>query len=310
MFEDLFCENGLSLERLVSLCWVAEHGSIARAAENAPGISQPRITKHIRELESYFGGKTLVNRGNQKAPLTAEGKRLQALALPFLRLIDDLRCEMGSKPRVLVIGASESLIQRFLMPVIWPSLFKGVSDCTVRFQNLQVPGIIEAIEDRRIDLGFLPASQAQLAQLPSSLPITSEFRLFVPKAMKRNLAGPISVGQLSGLPLATLEGQGLLRRTLDSAASQHGLKLDIRLECTSMTQVAVAVEGGHLCGLLPSDFRKRLSSSTQDHSVVGLESLSDDLCFAWNEAHFSESQLLRRSIEIIEHQLAKSSLLQ
>ena len=54
MFENLFSEHGLSLERLRTLQLVSEAGSIAAAARGDT-TRQSQYSRQLKELEQFFG---------------------------------------------------------------------------------------------------------------------------------------------------------------------------------------------------------------------------------------------------------------
>ena len=54
MFEHLFAERGLSLDRLKTLIEVAKAGSIAAAARG-DSARQSLYSRQIKELEEFFG---------------------------------------------------------------------------------------------------------------------------------------------------------------------------------------------------------------------------------------------------------------
>ncbi len=54
MFESLFSERGLSLDRLKVLIEVRDAGSIAQAAPGDP-VRQSQYSRQLRELSEFFG---------------------------------------------------------------------------------------------------------------------------------------------------------------------------------------------------------------------------------------------------------------
>jgi hypothetical protein len=74
MFERLFAESGLSLDRLRALVAVGAAGSIVRAAGNDPA-RQSQYSRQIKELEDFFQ-TGLVERHGKGIRLTANGREL------------------------------------------------------------------------------------------------------------------------------------------------------------------------------------------------------------------------------------------
>ena len=78
MFEKLFSERGLSLDRLRVLVEIHDAGSIAQAA---PGdlVRQSQYSRQLRELSEFFGCEVAQRRG-KLLKLTGRGARLAELA--------------------------------------------------------------------------------------------------------------------------------------------------------------------------------------------------------------------------------------
>src|SRR5436190_20794482 len=109
MFDSIFTERGLSLERLRVLIEVYDAGSIARTA---PGKTSrhSQFSRQLRELSEFFGCEVAHRRG-KLLKLTTEGARLAELARPFLRQITDFHTSRRSERGEVNIGAGDSLIQ-------------------------------------------------------------------------------------------------------------------------------------------------------------------------------------------------------
>ena len=88
MFDALFSERGLSLDRLKVLIEVRDAGSIAQAAPGDP-VRQSQYSRQLRELSEFFGCELAQRRG-KILKLTAQGERLAELAREQLRSLEDL----------------------------------------------------------------------------------------------------------------------------------------------------------------------------------------------------------------------------
>ena len=99
MFEHLFAERGLSLDRLKTLIEVAKAGSIAAAARG-DSARQSLYSRQIKELEEFFGVELASRRGKVLA-LTGAGWELASIqkrGLPWLFALQNLRnSEIPSK---------------------------------------------------------------------------------------------------------------------------------------------------------------------------------------------------------------------
>ena len=82
MFERLFAESGLSLDRLRALLEVGAAGSIVKAAEGDP-VRQSQYSRQIKELEDFFRTR-LIERHGQGSRLTASGRELARISRFFM----------------------------------------------------------------------------------------------------------------------------------------------------------------------------------------------------------------------------------
>ncbi|WP_456837564.1 LysR family transcriptional regulator [Bradyrhizobium sp. USDA 4486] len=99
---------------------VARTGSINRAADEL-GMSQPTLSRRLKELERYVGAP-LFFRVSSGVRLTQEGKDLQrstsAMMTAFEGLHDDLRSRLGQRSQLVRISATEGLTKHWLLPRI------------------------------------------------------------------------------------------------------------------------------------------------------------------------------------------------
>jgi DNA-binding transcriptional LysR family regulator len=97
---------------------VARIGSVNRAA-NELGMSQPTLSRRLRELERYVGAP-LFFRVSSGVRLTQEGKDLQrstnAMITAFEGLQQDMRSRFGQRSCLVRISATEGLTKHWLLP--------------------------------------------------------------------------------------------------------------------------------------------------------------------------------------------------
>jgi DNA-binding transcriptional LysR family regulator len=76
-------QKGLSLDRLQTLCLVAEKGGVMAAARGNPN-RQSLYSRQLRELEGYFGAP-LIDRSRTPHSLTDLGRQVERMARGFFR---------------------------------------------------------------------------------------------------------------------------------------------------------------------------------------------------------------------------------
>lgn len=79
----------MHLHVLKSFVAVSESNSVSRAA-NRLGYAQPTVSEHLRQLEVFVGGATLVERCGLGVRLTEAGLRVALLARVIVLATDEL----------------------------------------------------------------------------------------------------------------------------------------------------------------------------------------------------------------------------
>src|SRR5260370_35935508 len=109
MFENLFTQSGLSLERLKTFREIVAAGGITAAAGDDSN-RQSQFSRPLKELERYFG-IDLLKRGHGPAELTDAVQRLYEIIGHTLRGLEEFRCTGAGQPTQVVVGAGERLLQ-------------------------------------------------------------------------------------------------------------------------------------------------------------------------------------------------------
>src|SRR5919112_302143 len=114
MFDSLFSERGLSLDRLKVLIEVRDAGSIAQAAPGDP-VRHSQYSRQLRELSEFFGCE-VAERHGKRLRLTRHGARLAELSRPYLRSLNDFAVTCRSGRTEFSFAAGDSLIHWLLVP--------------------------------------------------------------------------------------------------------------------------------------------------------------------------------------------------
>ncbi|MEZ5387192.1 MAG: LysR family transcriptional regulator [Prosthecobacter sp.] len=303
MFKHLANQSGFSLERLASLCEIAEAGSIGQASRGDAN-KQSQLSRQIAELEAVFG-VALLARQSRPFRLTQQGKELAQAARQFFQSVDDLQklaCEQAQR---VVIGAGETLIQWLLFPAV-EAMKKQTTGMAFAFKNLDSTRLVDGLQQGEVDLALI-----RKEDVPSSLLHAGDWRYahtaFVPKALSRTTAD-LKMDELASLPWAVLEGQGHFRQFLESKARTRGIKLNAALECSSYTQVAMAIETGRYAGFLP-EFAKGTAISAgsavlQRQTEKALK-YERTLTLAWREATVRSRPVVEQLIPALKTQIGR-----
>ncbi len=279
MFDKLFSERGLSLERLRVLVEVHDAGSIAQAAPGDP-IRQSQYSRQLRELAEFFGCEVARRKG-KLLKLTAEGARLAELARAQLRALDDFRAECAAETIDYTIAAGDSIIHWLVIPRLG-GLLAAAPGLRFATTNLRTNDIVQQLGDGRVDFGIIRRDALVAGLKHASLGVW-HYTLVVPVALagKKTKLTPAEV--LGTLPVAaqTTDGQFAERlRTLG-----HSLAVEPRhaLACQSFPQTLAAVRSGGFAAVLPTLATADLPpKSFIEVGGAPLRGLSRELVLAWN----------------------------
>lgn len=245
MYESLFAEGGLSLDRLKVLLEVHDAGSIAQATPGNP-VRHSQYSRQLRELAQFFGCEVAERRG-KVLKLTQEGVRLAHMARPFLAGLEDFHAECRQEKIAFNIGAGDSLIQWLVIPRLG-QVIRQQPQAQFGTANLRTREIVHQVVDSRIDFGLV-RKNAVVSGVKSAPLGTMSYVAVVP----RELAGKATptLSQLfSAFPLAMQTTEGEFTKALtEIARTQGGLRP--ALACQSFPQVFAAVKSGRFAAVLP-----------------------------------------------------------
>lgn len=143
---------------------VAKRLNFTRAAEELC-ITQPAVTKHIHEIESYFKLKLFERKGT-KIKLTPAGATLLQQTEILFAQYRNMESEMGNHALkhsgTLRIGASTTAAQYVLPPVL-AAFHKKFPDITIRLSINNTEQTERALQDKAIDLGIIEGRSKQAA---------------------------------------------------------------------------------------------------------------------------------------------------
>ncbi|PTY08429.1 LysR family transcriptional regulator [Opitutaceae bacterium EW11] len=278
MFENLFSERGLSLDRMKVLVEVQAAGSIAQAAPGDP-VRQSQYSRQLRELSEFFGCEVAQRRG-KVLKLTERGERLAQLAREQLRSLDDFRAECQGETAVFTIGAGDSLIQWLVIPRLSEVLaeFPGTRFAT---SNLRTNEIVQQLTDGRLDFGIIRKNA--MAQGLRSAPLGRvTYVAIVPTALARK-GGVELEHAFAELPLATQTTDGQFSMGLRELAETLDVALSPAISCQSFPQTIAAVRTGKFWAIVPSIAVRELPAHSV-HCVQDphLRSLAREAMLAWN----------------------------
>ena len=279
MFDTLFSERGLSLDRLKVLIEVRDAGSIAQAAPGDP-VRQSQYSRQLRELSEFFGCEVAQRRG-KILKLTEQGERLAELAREQLRSLDDFRSECKQTSVAFTIGAGDSLIQWLVIPRLG-KIIDEFPDTHFATTNLRTNEIVQQLTDCRLDFGIIRKNAMAPGLKSVSLGVVSYVAL-VPENLVRTKR-KLSLRQaLAELPLATQTTDGQFTSGLRAIAKAFDVLLTPALACQSFPQTMAALRSGRFWAIVSELAARDLPNGTAHRLTdAALAQLDREAMLAWN----------------------------
>lgn len=298
MFEHLFAERGLSLDRLKTLIEVARAGSIAAAARG-DSARQSLYSRQIKELEEFFGVELASRRGKVLA-LTRSGWELVRLASEGLCLLDDFKSRTRNLPYRFTIGAGDSLLAWVAAPVLATIQQRGLP-WLFALENLRNSEIPLKLQNMDVDFGIVRTSALAAEGLESRVICSMDYALYVPAA----LAGKKVRGReddfsllLDMFPMATLRSGSGFHASLRRNCSEFGIRLRVQCETQSFPFAARMLKSGAFMAVLPCMVEKELGEGFVKVTHPALDRLARSISLAWNPRLLRVRPSARRVIDV------------
>lgn len=271
MFEKLFAESGLSLDRLKTLLEVGVAGSIVKAADGDP-VRQSQYSRQIKELEDFFRIR-LVERQGKGMLLTPNGRELARISRFFMMGLANFQRGCLAEEQVFRVGANATFIRQFLLPVLCSSKKGGASYATEVVSDAEVE---RRLHDLTLDFGVV-GSAALSRPLQTKILGKSELELWVPRVLGLNEAAVTREFQAQRLPLV------LARNELEPFAIVSLAKYPACLVCDNFLEARVALEGERVGAFLP-DFLApgKTAGAFLRVRVPSMDALACEFYLAWN----------------------------
>jgi DNA-binding transcriptional LysR family regulator len=233
---------------------VVEHQGFSRAAE-ALHVSQPAVSKAVRELEHQLG-LPLVVRGAARSRgvvLSDHGQSLHQHARAIFAMeraaIADVRDRVGLRKGSLRVGASTTVAGYWLPPHV-ATFVQRHPGVDFELQVGNTAGIGHAIADGRIDVAFVEGVVDDPGIVATAWR-DEPLQLVVAAAATRGAHRRASVAVLSRQPCMLREAGSGTRQVAQRVLRSRGIKPARVIELGSNEAIARAVAAGAGVALLP-----------------------------------------------------------
>ena len=276
---------------------VVREGSFSRAAD-ALHMTQPPLSHAIGQLERELGVKLLERLPRGVRP-TEAGRHLDEAAGRILTGIDTVVDELHAIDQGHAGVVSVAAVPPFMwdsMPKLLRRFVRAYPDVEINLVELPLPGVLDAVEQRRADVGFIVTlSPDQIAHRYHGELVMRPYRALdyvaVFPAEMAHLPDPIDLAELDGatwiIPRAAEQ--------LVSVWAEYGVKPSrVRIVETQQTTVPLTAAGLGIA-LMPATF-ERLGITSVVTRRIRQPIPSLEVSVLWRPDR-DESPVLRRFVD-------------
>ena len=223
---------------------VAREESITKAAEILH-LSQPTLSRQLRDLEQKLGKKLLI-RGGKKTTLTEEGRLLQKRAEEIINLAQKAEAELHQTTDTLNgdiwIGGGETEGMRYIARSVY-SLQNDYPGVCVNLYSGNTTDVVERLEKGLIDFGVGVGAVDLKRYNTIRLPVTHTAGLLMRKDSTLASRKRIIPGDLTGIPIIAPRNKGV-RRAYEKWMGKGFETLNVVASYNLIFNAALLVEEG------------------------------------------------------------------
>lgn len=274
---------------------VARRMSFTKAA-NELNITQPAISKQIKELEQQLGAK-LFERNGTKISISESGEILQKYTAKLFDLYRALEFDINAindkLKGTITIGASTTIAQYILAPVIadFKSLYKDI-EILLTIDNSET--ITALLLEQKIDLAIVEGETKDPSVSYTQL-MKDEIVLAISSKNKLSRSSHLTLKQLEKVPLILREqGSGTLE-IVNKALKKCGMAIDtLNVEMRlSNTETIKAYLQHSNCGAFISIYAILKEVNANSLSIIDVKGLSITRNFNLAEKQGEQSKVVR-----------------
>ncbi|MGQ9647774.1 MAG: LysR substrate-binding domain-containing protein [Thermodesulfobacteriota bacterium] len=263
-----------SLNSLITFHGVAKHKSFSKAAEEL-FISQPAVTKHIRNLELKIGVR-LIRRGRGEFALTEAGKILyrhtQKISSHLMEIENVLGTLQKDRHGFLRIGTTESY-SKCLMPKLLSGFQTSFPAIKISLDVGNSEEIARNLSTYQNDLAVIGMTKVP-SQFESIPFLKEELVLIVPPRHPLSRRKSVSLKELEGYPLIIRAKGSTTRRLLLQAFKELEVCPSLMVEANSSEFIKQWVSEGRGVSVIVN----RIVEDEGKRGTIRIVPLAEKLC--------------------------------
>lgn len=233
------------LGELEALITALRAGSIGEAARRL-GVSQPALSKRLRQLEVVCGAR-LLERSPHGVVATPAGSRLAAAALRVLdevALLDDVIADLRGQSAPVRIASSPVVADR-LLPLLLAAARRELTGLPIELTAANSDVVRGLVSASAADLGIV-ATDDPAGDPGAPVIATDQLAVVVGKAHPWATRASVSLADLAATDLVLRDPRSHARTFFDRVMREHGLAFHALAELgSSAAAVSAALETGH-----------------------------------------------------------------
>lgn len=279
-----------SARQLVHLAAVVDAGSLSLAAQKL-GLTQPALSKSIRQLEQRVGA-ALLQRSKSGSSPTALGRMMAVQGETIISSVRRAEMQVDDWNRAtignLVIGAPPT-IAAYFMPYVIADFLASRPHVTMRVEVSPLTGLLEKLATNRMDMYVGVTRPTRLLDGFATIPIYRDELSVFAREDHPIFCGPvITVEDLGRFRWTAPLQDTFFRGLLDAALNNAGLPLvDVAMETFSFDLQVSLLRQTDFLAMLPRKF------GAQHIGLRRIENVEADL----SARNFTVSVLRREALE-------------
>lgn len=229
---------------LEALITALRTGSIGEAARRL-GVSQPALSKRLRQLEAVAGTR-LLERSPQGVVATPAGSRLATSALRVIdevALLDGVLAELRGQSAPVRIASSPVVADR-LLPELLAAARDDLTGLPIELTAANSTVVRRLVETSAADLGIV-ATEDPASDPGAPVVATDEVVAVVPAEHPWARRGSVTLEELSATPLVLRDPRSHARTFVDRLLQERGLVVHPSVELgSSAAAVSASLETG------------------------------------------------------------------
>lgn len=243
----------MKVNQLTYFLAIVEAGSLSGAAQKL-GVAQPALSQHVANLEQELD-VALFERSSRGVVSTAAGDLLYEHARTILRQIQRAEADvryLGQSPSGEVVVVLAASIAQLVSAPLATEVAAQFPEINLHIHEGMSINIPKQVESGRADLAFVP-SVIFPSNVESEQILVEDFALGGAKGADGDTDAPIEFEAASRFPLVLPTRPHYVRNTLEQAAFDRGLHLNVKVEQDSARLLPRIVKSGFAYSILPEN---------------------------------------------------------